>query len=170
MGSCGVLDGGTLDLGLAYSGESSIPVNFACVLAAPIYFDATQWELLKRVNRWKTDGDFYKIMLGNKYNPEDLQTGIDNISPSSMVNENSPPTLIGYGKKDHCVPQTQKDYLINALENYNVSYDFIDFPRSNHGLYLLNFRFLTGRPTPLTHKNRCRDLSTTTPNCRCIPS
>ena len=42
---------------------------------------------------------------------------------------------MGYGLIDHCVPLTQKYYLIDAFNKYNVSYNYIKFPKSNHGMY-----------------------------------
>ena len=35
----------------------------------------------------------------------------------------------------HCVPADQKEYLIDALEKNGVSYDYVEFPHSNHLLY-----------------------------------
>ena len=43
--------------------------------------------------------------------------------------------MIGYGLIDHCVPLSQKYYLINAYDKYQVPYDYIEFPKSNHGMY-----------------------------------
>ena len=57
------------------------------------------------------------------------------ISPACIVNKNRVPSLIGYGLKDHCVPLDQKYYLMDAYNMYNVPYDYIEFPKSNHGMY-----------------------------------
>lgn len=45
------------------------------------------------------------------------------------------PTLIGYGLIDHCVPQNQKHLLMDEFEKYDVPYEYIAFPKSNHGMY-----------------------------------
>ena len=57
------------------------------------------------------------------------------ISPACIVNKNRIPSLIGYGLKDHCVSLEQKYYLMDAYNKYNVPYDYIAFPKSNHGMY-----------------------------------
>ena len=56
-------------------------------------------------------------------------------SPACIVNEESVPSLIGYGLIDHCVPLSQKFYLMDAYDNYNVTYEYIEFTKSNHGMY-----------------------------------
>lgn len=55
--------------------------------------------------------------------------------PACIVNEKSVPSLIGHGLIDHCVPLSQKFYLIDAFNKYQVRYDYIEFPKSNHGMY-----------------------------------
>ena len=40
-----------------------------------------------------------------------------------------------YGRIDHCVPVNQKYYLMGAYILHNVPYDYIEFPKSNHGMY-----------------------------------
>ena len=44
-------------------------------------------------------------------------------------------TAVSYTHLDHCVPADQKEYLIDALEKNGVSYDYVEFPHSNHLLY-----------------------------------
>lgn len=133
MAPFGVSAGGTLAMNLAYGGKSPIPVRFVFQLSAPTYFDASEWSLLKRVDGLKTDAEFYEMMTGMKQDHYDEQ--IRQISPASLVTEDSPPSLIGYGLKDHCVPLTQKYYLIDSYKEHHVKYDYVEFPHSNHGMY-----------------------------------
>lgn len=133
MAPCGVSAGGTLAMNLAYNGNSAIPVKFVFQLAAPTYFAPSEWSLLMKVDRLDSEEEFCKMMTGKEL--EDYDTEIQNISPACIVNEDSVPSLIGYGLIDHCVPLSQKYYLMEAYDRYNVMYDYIEFPKSNHGMY-----------------------------------
>ena len=133
MAPCGVSAGGTLAMNLAYNGNSAIPVKFVCQLAAPTYFAPSEWSLLMKVDRLDSEEEFCKMMTGKEL--EDYDTEIQNISPACIVNEDSVPSLIGYGLIDHCVPLSQKYYLMEAYDRDNVMYDYIEFPKSNHGMY-----------------------------------
>ena len=133
MAPCGVSAGGTLAMNLAYNGNSAIPVKFVFQLAAPTYFAPSEWSLLMKVDRLDSEEKFCKMMTGKEL--EDYDTEIQNISPACIVNEDSVPSLIGYGLIDHCVPLSQKYYLIEVYDRDNVIYDYIEFPKSNHGMY-----------------------------------
>ena len=133
MVPCGVSAGGTLAMNLAYNGNSAIPVKFVFQLAAPTYFAPSEWSLLMKVDRLDSEEKFCKMMTGKEL--EDYDTEIQNISPACIVNEDSVPSLIGYGLIDHCVPLSQKYYLIEVYDRDNVMYDYIEFPKSNHGMY-----------------------------------
>lgn len=133
MAPCGVSAGGTLAMNLAYNGNSAIPVKFVFQLAAPTYFAPSEWSLLMKVERLDSEEKFCKMMTGKEL--EDYDTEIQNISPACIVNEDSVPSLIGYGLIDHCVPLSQKYYLIEVYDRDNVMYDYIEFPKSNHGMY-----------------------------------
>lgn len=133
MAPCGVSAGGTLAMNLAYNGNSAIPVKFVFQLAAPTYFAPSEWSLLMKVDRLDSEEKFCKMMTGKEL--EDYDTEIQNISPACIVNEDSVPSLIGYGLIDHCVPLSQKYYLIEVYDMDNVMYDYIEFPKSNHGMY-----------------------------------
>ena len=133
MAPCGVSAGGTLAMNLAYNGNSAIPVKFVFQLAAPTYFAPSEWSLLMKVDRLDSEEKFCKMMTGKEL--EDYDTEIQNISPACIVNEDSVPSLIGYGLIDHCVPLSQKYYLMETYDRDNVMYDYIEFPKSNHGMY-----------------------------------
>lgn len=135
MASSGVSAGGTLAMNLAYNGNSAIPVKFVFQLAGPTFFKPSEWGLLKKVDKLDTDEEFYEMMTGLPFEKDLSQEEINKISPSALVNENTVPSLIGYGLKDHCVPLSQKYYLLEAYKKYNVVYDYMEFPKSNHGMY-----------------------------------
>ena len=133
MAPCGVSAGGTLAMNLAYNGNSEIPVKFVFQLAAPTYFDPYEWSLLMRVDKLKSADEFCTMMTGKTLT--DYSREIQKISPACIVSASSVPSLIGYGLIDHCVPLSQKYYLMNAYDKYRVMYDYIEFPKSNHGMY-----------------------------------
>lgn len=60
---------------------------------------------------------------------------IAEISPCAHVCGDTVPTLCAYGPKDKIVPVNLKFCLFEALEKYNVPYDYVEYPHSNHGLY-----------------------------------
>lgn len=60
---------------------------------------------------------------------------IEKISPARLVSAKAPPVLCGYGLKDHLVPSHLKFKLTKAFDSYGVSYDYMEFPNSNHGMY-----------------------------------
>ena len=133
MAPCGVSAGGTLAMNLAYNGNSVIPVKFVFQLAAPTYFDPSEWPLLMKVDKLDSEEAFCYMMTGKELT--DYETEIRRISPACIVNEKSVPSLIGYGLIDHCVPLSQKFYLMDAFNKYQVHYDYIEFPKLNHGMY-----------------------------------
>lgn len=102
-------------------------------MAAPTYFESSEWSLLMKVDRLDSEAAFYKMMTGKELDHYDEE--IQKISPACIVNRNSVPSLIGYGLIDHCVPLTQKEYLMDEYDKYNVTYDYVEFPKSNHGMY-----------------------------------
>ena len=51
MAPCGVSAGGTLAMNLAYNGNSVIPVKFVFQIAAPTYFESSEWSLDRKSTR-----------------------------------------------------------------------------------------------------------------------
>ena len=133
MAPCGVSAGGTLSMNLAYNGNSIIPVKFVFQMSAPTYFKPSEWSLLMKVDKLDSEKAFCQMMTGKDI--DNYNDDIKAISPACIVNKNRVPSLIGYGLKDHCVPLDQKYYLMDAYNMYNVPYDYIEFPKSNHGMY-----------------------------------
>lgn len=142
MAIYGVSAGGTLAMNYAYtcSETSAVPVKFVFQLAAPADFEPSNWDILKKVNKLKTDAEFLSLMTGVDITEEIIKSGeyeqyVNDISPARLVNENSVPTLMGYGMKDHLVPRALKYKLVAALEENNVKFDYYEFPNCNHGMY-----------------------------------
>lgn len=102
--------------------------------------EPSDWDILKKVNKLDTDAEFLSMMTGVNITEEIIKSGeyekyVDMISPARLVNENSVPTLLGYGLKDHLVPRELKYKLVSALEDNGVEYDYFEFPNCNHGMY-----------------------------------
>lgn len=142
MATCGVSAGGTLAMNYAYkcADTSAIPVKFVFQLAGPADFEPVEWGILMRVNKWKTEREFVEQMTGQTFTDEQMGNGecvryLNSISPARLVNEGSVPTLCGYGLKDHLVPPSSRESLVKALADCGVSYDYLPFPNSNHGMY-----------------------------------
>ncbi|MBQ2711416.1 MAG: prolyl oligopeptidase family serine peptidase, partial [Clostridia bacterium] len=78
-----------------------------------------------------TGADFTDVQITNG----EYRTEIDKISPANLVSAESVPTLCGYGLRDHVIPQNQKVLLVEAFEKTGAAYDYLEFPKSNHGMY-----------------------------------
>lgn len=142
MALCGVSAGGTLAMNYAYTAleNSPIPVRFVFQLAAPADFEPNDWDILIKTNKWKSKSEFASNMTGADISDEMIVSGeydkfIDEISPARLLNENSVPTLMGYGLKDHCVPASSRKLIKQAAENCGIVFDYLEFPHSNHGMY-----------------------------------
>ena len=142
MATTGVSAGGTLAMNYAYSfsEQSAIPVRFVFQLAGPTYFEPADWGLLMKVNGIRTEAEFVSVMTGHDATDEMMFSGeylslIEPISPSMLVDTNSVPSLVGYGLRDHVIPAKQRSLLKEALEEHSVPHDYMEFPRSNHGMY-----------------------------------
>lgn len=142
MATCGTSAGGTLAMNYAYTcaESSAVPVEFVFQLAGPTDLAPSDWGLAKKVNGIKTDSEFVKMMTGEEFTEEQIKNSehraaVDSISPARLVSSNSVPTLCGYGLRDHVIPQNQKVFLVEAFERTGAPYDYLEFPKSNHGMY-----------------------------------
>lgn len=142
MATSGVSAGGTLAMNYAFihAEDSPIPVKFVFQLVAPADFEPADWDILKKVNKLKSDAEFVAMMTGVDISDEMISDGeyahyIESISPARLVSSNSPPVLCGYGLKDHLVPAQLKFKLLQAFDDNGVTYDYFEFPHSNHGMY-----------------------------------
>ena len=141
MAISGQSAGGCLAMLYAYShGEDSpIPVKFVFQQTGPASFHVEHWggevtsesysEVASAVLGWSgkviseemvADGSYRKI--------------IDEISPLCLVDENTVPTLCAYSTEDAVVPPSIKFILFEQFERYGVTYEFVHYENSNHGL------------------------------------
>ena len=140
MAVTGASAGGTLALMYAFHPpeDAPLPVRFVFEQSGPVSFTLPAWN-------GDPDGDPTEIAAaasawtGMDITPEMVETGeylkyIDAISPVSFVNEHTVPVLMAYGVNDKVVPPIHRELLLQALEASNVPHEYIEFPRSGHGL------------------------------------
>ncbi len=139
MAMSGGSAGGCLALLYAYrdADTSPIPVKFVFEAVGPSSFEPDDWYGLGADN--EAAAKLFSIMSGETITADMIgtkayQDAIKGISPYMWVNENSVPTLCAYGKYDKVCPFGTVKYLLKALEENNVPYDYIEFPNSGHGL------------------------------------
>ena len=134
--------GGHLALLYAYSRAESSPL--------PIAFVAEQVGLVSFVEDWDdAEADspekiseaikLVETAAGREIGEDAVLNGeargiMASISPLQLVNEKTPPTVMGYGGKDWLVPLENGEKLAAALEKSGVDFIFIRYPNSSHML------------------------------------
>ena len=137
MATTGGSAGGCLAMVCAYREPDKlpIPVKFVFEQTGPASFEPDGWGLTNDKDR----AEFVSLMTGRKIaaadvGSEEYQSAIDEISPATLVNENSVPTILAYGSRDAVVPPDLKRSLLDNLDKRGVVHDYIEFPHSGHGL------------------------------------
>ncbi|MDN4618339.1 alpha/beta hydrolase [Paenibacillus sp. PsM32] len=137
MATTGESAGGCLAMLFAfrYGTSSPIPIKFVFEQSGPTSFKPELWASTTDKNKV----DFVNKMAGKEFTLKQLgskeyQKAIQEISPVSFITKNTIPLLLAYGPKDKIVPSQLKIPLLETLDKYKVSYDYIEFPNSGHGL------------------------------------
>lgn len=137
MATTGGSAGGCLAMLVAYREPETlpVPVRFVFEQTGPASFEPDLWGQEDDEGR----AAFVSLMTGYSFSASDVgtdeyQRAIDKISPAAMVNGDTIPTILAYGPKDNVVPADIKYELIKKLEQYDVTYQFIEFSNSGHGL------------------------------------
>lgn len=140
MATAGDSAGGCLAMLYAYTQrvDAAIPVKFVCEQTGPAHFDPVGWNNAEE--DYAAQAAFIKMMTGKEVTADMVQSGesegyVAEISPAYLVTDTTVPTLCAYGPKDKVVPTGLKYQLFDAFEAHGVSYDFIEYPNSNHGMY-----------------------------------
>ena len=133
--------GGTLALLYAYrdADTSPVPVKMVFESVGPASFYHEDWTPYGLDKSPEAAAGLFSVMSGNDITPEMIESKsyydeVKNISADMWVNENTVPTLIAYGTQDKVCPFGTVKHLVDALEENNVPYDFIECPHSGHGL------------------------------------
>ncbi|MGM9537158.1 MAG: alpha/beta hydrolase fold domain-containing protein [Candidatus Onthomonas sp.] len=139
MATTGESAGGCLAMLYAYRSpeQSPIPVKFVFQMTGPASFEPELWGAVDT----ESAAGFVTMMSGAAVTSEMIESGaykeiVDSISPAALVNEATVPTIIAYGPKDKVVPVGLKYILMEAFDQYGVTYDYIEFPHSGHTLAL----------------------------------
>lgn len=118
----------------AYSRAETAPVDIAFVasMAGPADISPAVWgeDMAIRVTRRLT---------GAEISPEMLRSGeadelLASISPTSFIDENTPPTLLMQGEKDTVVPPANADALVEKFTAFGIPFDDIRLDNSDHSL------------------------------------
>ncbi|MGI6039917.1 MAG: alpha/beta hydrolase family protein [Eubacteriales bacterium] len=140
MAMMGGSAGGCLALIYAYRDASGSPIPVKCAIEAvgPACFEPAAW-FGESIDD-DASAAFCKILTGEDITPEMIRNGeykkiLKQISPYALVTKNTIPTLFAHGTHDKLVPISTTKYLVRALEENNVPFDFIEFPHSGHGLH-----------------------------------
>ena len=141
MATSGQSAGGHLAMLYAYSHyeDSPIPVKFVFQQTGPASFHIEDWggevtkdsysEVINAVLGWSGKEITEEMVADGSY-----RNFIDEISPAYLVDENTVPTLCAYGTKDGVVPPSIKFVLFEQFKKYNVSYEYVEYKKSNHML------------------------------------
>lgn len=126
----GISAGGALALLYAYKHKADSPVKIKCAIAkvAPTCFKGSLWhnsDYYKAITNGMKDDEFFENKLSGK-------KGYEVISPVTYIAELSVPTLLAYAGKDRLVPETQKAMIIEKLRSFNIPYQCVDYPNSEH--------------------------------------
>ncbi len=118
--------------------DAVIPVKLVMEQTGPAHFDPFAWGAEE--GDWENAAAFVSLMSGENITAEMMENGegqsyIDEISPTAYINENTVPTLCGYGLHDNVVPVNLKYRLFELFDQYHVPYDYIEYTNSNHGMY-----------------------------------
>jgi acetyl esterase/lipase len=137
MATSGGSAGGCLAMLVAYKEPEQLPVPIKFVFeeTGPASFEPDLWDM--QTNEEKAF--FINTLAGTTFTAEDVgtqeyQNAIDEISVATMINDNSVPILLAYGPKDRMVNPKAKYPLLDKLDEYKISHDFVEFPNSGHGL------------------------------------
>jgi len=141
MATSGQSAGGHLAMLYAYShyDDSPIPVKFVFQQTGPASFHVEHWggevtkdsygEVVNAVLGWSGKVITEEMVADGSY-----RKLIDEISPAYLVDENTVPTLCAYGTEDSVVPPSIKFVLFEQFEKFGVSYEYVEYKKSNHML------------------------------------
>ncbi len=137
MATTGGSAGGCLAMMLALKEPDrlSIPIRLVFEETGPASFEPELWG----INTADEKANFVNVLSGKSFTGEDVgsaayQQAINEISVSTMVNEQTVPMLLAYGPLDKIVSVQAKYPLLDALQIHGVEHTYIEFPHSGHGL------------------------------------
>lgn len=139
LATCGFSAGGHISSLYAYTRAESCPIKLAFTAnkVAPSDFHPSNWDS----NYGEGMGYSLACALAGVAFDESLvvsgeiENVIASVSPASYIDENSVPTIAGYGGKDTVCPVGNAYATKAALIKSGIDYEFIFYPKSNHPLW-----------------------------------
>jgi acetyl esterase/lipase len=137
--------GGALAMIYAYRDYATSPLTVKAVvqMVGPGSFEPAGWfdfdTSYTSAEQAQAAAGFVSMMTGDSITRDMMRSGaykekLSKVSPDALVSVNSVPTLIGYGPYDKVVPIRLSNYLFAAFKKYGVTYDYVEFSHSGHGL------------------------------------
>lgn len=137
MALSGESAGGCLAMIYAYrdAANSPLPVRFVFQQAGAASLEPDDWgyhSTSEKIN-------FVQMLTGQTVTSDMIANGqyhdmIAKISPASLVDSTTVPTLCAYGSTDKYVPKEMKEKLLQSFKHYGVKYDYIEYSHSGMGL------------------------------------
>lgn len=121
-----------------YADESAIPVKMIMNLTSPVSFKNGAFDNYTpdEVAGYANDITGWSLTGNDITNPSpEVEKKLDSISPVTMINETSVPTLMGFAGKDTTIGTNQYQTIKPVLDKYGVPNDVVWWPNSNHALY-----------------------------------
>lgn len=132
--------GGCLALLYAYrdAETSPVPVKMVFEAVGPSSFYPEDWKSYGLDNSADAARELFGTMAGKEIKSEfgtpEYDAEMKDISALLWINENTPPTLMAYGKYDKLQPYEGSLRLLAALEDNNIPHDYYLCEHSGHGL------------------------------------
>lgn len=137
MATSGDSAGGYLALLYGYrAGEDSpIPIKMVFQMTGPATFEPSKWDITET----KDIIESITRLSGKTVTEDMIASGaidaiIKEISPALLVDKNTVPTVMAYGPKDKIVRVNLKYALMDALDENDIDYTFIEFQNSGHSM------------------------------------
>ena len=131
--------GGHLSMFYAYSRKDTAPITpvAVCSYSGPtdLYDDNFYFNNLLGSTEFMCE--LFSMGCGQSFTYEEkdkVKDALYAVSPIAYVDETTVPTIICHGMKDNIVPYSNALSIVEKFEQYGVTYDFISYPNSEHGL------------------------------------
>ncbi|MFP4977801.1 alpha/beta hydrolase [Paenibacillus sp. CN-4] len=141
MAIAGGSAGGTLAMLYAYrdAADSPVPVKMMFEAVGPSSFYPEDWGVYGLNENPEAAANLFGIMAGTEitadmFGTEAYEEAIKPVSGYMWVNEDSVPSVIAYGVYDKVCPFLSARHLVKALEDHQVTHEYIEFPHSGHAL------------------------------------
>ncbi len=131
--------GGHLSMFYAYSKKDTAPITPTAVVSysGPTDLYDDNFYFNNPLGTTEFICKLFSMGCGQSFTYEEkdkVKDALYGVSPISYVDESTVPTVICHGMKDSVVPYSNALSIVEKFEQYGVTYDFISYPNSEHGL------------------------------------